>query len=132
MSRQALWNGYVQVMSALYEPEAFFKRLDDLYLEQKACFFLAMRQYFRRHPWRHLKAITKDSGRAAVLFIRLMSHIPEASLRREYRRRLFRVLKQRPDPQLIFIYAIKCAMHYHHYAMTRRMTTERPALVNSI
>jgi radical SAM superfamily enzyme YgiQ (UPF0313 family) len=35
MSRQALTEGYVRLMSSLYEPQAYFERLDDLYLRGK-------------------------------------------------------------------------------------------------
>lgn len=131
MSRQALRDGYVQVMKNLYEPEAFFRRLDDLYLKHKASFFPAMRQYLRRHPWRHCKELAKDLSRSAGLFIRLMWRVPEGSLRREYRQRLIRLLKARPDPHLLFIYTIKCAMHYHHYTMSRQLDMGRSAVVNS-
>ena len=60
-----------------------------------------------------------------------MWRIPEASLRREYRRRLARVLRERPDSQLLFIYILKCAMHYHYYTMNKHMALGRAALVNS-
>ena len=52
MSRQALRDGYVQVLKDLYEPEAFFGRVDDLYLKHKSPFFAGMRRYHRRNPWR--------------------------------------------------------------------------------
>ena len=38
---------------------------------------------------------------------------------------------RRPDPHVLFLYTIKCAIHYHHYTMARRMTADRRALVNS-
>ena len=131
MSRQALRDGYVQVLNDLYEPSAFFGRVDDLYLKQKAPFFAAMRAYHRRNLWRRTSDLVKDMGKAVGLFARLMSRVPERSLRREYRRRLARLLRERPEPLLIFLYTVKCAMHYHHFTMARQMARDRSALVNS-
>jgi radical SAM superfamily enzyme YgiQ (UPF0313 family) len=131
MSRQALRDGYLQVLKELYEPEAFFGRLDDLYLKHKTPFFPGMRHYYRGHPRRRLEEIVKDLSRAAGLFTRLMWRVPEVTLRREYRRRLVGLLQARPDPHLLFIYTVNCAMHYHHYTMTKQMAVGRSALVNS-
>ncbi len=131
MSRQALRDGYVQVMKDLYEPEAFFERVDDLYLQRRAPFFAAMHEYQRRYPLRRLSEITRDLSRSVGLFARLMKRVPDAALRREYRRRLARLLQERPDPHLIFLYTVKCAMHYHHCTMARQMAASRSALVNS-
>jgi hypothetical protein len=60
-------------------------------------------------------------------FVRLMRHVPEASLRRECRRRLWRVVKRRREPLVLQAYAIKCAMHYHVRRMVREMLVERAA-----
>src|SRR5207247_5232305 len=105
---QALRDGYLQVVKELYQPEAFFGRLDDLYLTYKTPFFPGMRHYYRGHPWRHFEEIVKDVSRAAGLFARLMWRVPEATLRREYRRRLVGMLRERPDPRLLFIYTVNC------------------------
>ena len=87
--------------------------------------------YHRRNPWRRAGDLVKDMSRAVGLFARLMSRVPEASLRREYRRRLAHLLRERPDPRLIFLYTVKCAMHYHHFTMARQMAGGHAALVNS-
>ena len=88
MSREELRDGYVQVLSELYEPEAFFERLEDLYLRARIPYYPARRAYWRRHPWRRLKAGRGLLAGSAVLFARLMRHVPEPALRREYRKRL--------------------------------------------
>lgn len=59
-----------------------------------------------------------------------MTTIPEPHLRRIYRREMATILRRRPDPAVLFICVIKCAMHYHHYSMSRQMVEER-ALVNT-
>ena len=131
MSREALREGYVREMVDLYSPEAFFGRVDDLYLSQRTPFFSAMHRYRRRRPWRRAGEAAKDVGRAVGLFARLMRGVPDRALRREYRRRVARLLRERPDPQLLFLYTVKCAMHYHHYVMAREMAENRTAVVNS-
>jgi Domain of unknown function (DUF4070) len=128
--RQALRDGYVYVLQDLYQPEAFFGRLDDLYLKHRMPFFSAMRAYNHRHPGRRLVETIKNLGLAAGLFARLMWYVPDAALRREYRRRLARMLRERPDPYVLFIYAAKCAMHYHHHTMAARMAVGQSTLVN--
>jgi radical SAM superfamily enzyme YgiQ (UPF0313 family) len=131
MSRQALRDGYVQELVELYEPEAFFDRVDDLYLNQRTPFYSAMHRYHRRYPWLRAGEIAKDLSRAVGLFSRLMRRVPDARLKREYRKRLAHVLRERPDPHLLFLYTVKCAMHYHHYMMAKQMASHRSAVVNS-
>jgi radical SAM superfamily enzyme YgiQ (UPF0313 family) len=131
MSREALRDGYVQELKDLYEPEAFFGRVDDLYLKHQTPFFAGLRNYYRRYPARRLGGIVKDLSRTLGLFARLMRRVPEASLRREYRRRLAGLLQERPDPRLLFLYTVKCAMHYHHHTMARQMAVGQSALLNS-
>ena len=90
-----------------------------------------MHRHRRRHPWRRAGENAKDVGRAIGLFARLMRGVPERALRREYRKRVIGLLRARPDPQLLFLYTVKCAMHYHHYVMARDMASNRNAVVNS-
>jgi hypothetical protein len=60
-----------------------------------------------------------------------MTGVPEAALRREYRRRVWNLLKVRRNPGVLLIYMIKCAMHYHAYTMAQQMSTGRSRIVNS-
>jgi hypothetical protein len=50
-----------------------------------------------------------------------MHGVPDPALRREYRRRLLRVVWRRPMPAILQLYAIKCAMHFHIQMMVREM-----------
>jgi len=131
MSREALRDGYVQVLKDLYEPEAFFGRVDDLYLTHKTPCFAALQDYHQRNPWRQASDLVIDMTKAVGLFARLMRRVPEAALRREYRRRLANLLRHRREPHLIFLYTVKCAMHYHHFTMARQMASGRSTVVNS-
>ncbi len=130
MSRAELRDGYIGLMRDLYEPDFYFERLENLYLTRGFEFGRARNAYWRAHRWRKRRAKSLDALRAVGLFLRLMHNIPEPELRQIYRRRMMTMLRRRPDPNVLFICVIKCAMHYHHYSMARRMADERH-LVNT-
>jgi radical SAM superfamily enzyme YgiQ (UPF0313 family) len=131
ISREELRDGYLQLMRELYDPEAYFERLEQLYLRDRFQYGQARRSYWRRHRWTWLKAQAVSLLRSAYVYRRLMRDVPEAHLRREYRRRIVRLLKVRREPETLFIYLIKCAMHYHHYAMARQMSSGQRPVVNT-
>jgi radical SAM superfamily enzyme YgiQ (UPF0313 family) len=131
MTREELRDGYVRTMQELYEPTAYFDRLESLFLRENFQFGQSRAAYWRRHPWKRLKAQARDLARSLFLFNRLMRSVPEAHLREEYRRRLGRLLKRRREPAVLFVYLIKCAMHFHHYTMARQMITKEAPVVNS-
>jgi radical SAM superfamily enzyme YgiQ (UPF0313 family) len=132
MTREELRDGYVRVMEKVYSPRAFFRRLDDLYLKQKMPFAPGITKYWRKHPWAWLKMQTKNAVMSAVLFARLMRQVPDAALRKEYRRRIWRVLRKRPDPNLLSLYIIKCGMHYHQHKMAQQLAASDGQMVNTI
>ncbi len=131
ISREELRDGYIGVMDDLYQPDAYFSRLEDLYIHRKIKLGQGRARYWRKHPWRHFRAQSEFAAQAVGLFARLMAGIPEASLRKEYRRRLLRLLKTRRDPGVVMFYVIKCAMHYHAHGMARRMAGGRGKVINS-
>src|SRR5262249_51801485 len=126
-----LRDGYLQTMQELYDPQAYFDRLEHLYLRDHFVFGQTRGKYWRKHPWTRFKAGAADLVKSAYLYWQLMLTVPEANLRREYRRRIARLLKVRREPEVLFIYVIKCAMHYHHYTMARQMRQGRTAVLNS-
>jgi radical SAM superfamily enzyme YgiQ (UPF0313 family) len=131
MSRQELRDGYVRVLNELYQPEAYFGRLEDLYLGQRIGYGEGRRRWWQHHPWNRVKTQAANAARAAGLFLRLMRRVPDPALRQEYRRRVGRLLRRRPDPALALLYLIKCAMHYHCYTMARQMAAGRSPVYNS-
>jgi radical SAM superfamily enzyme YgiQ (UPF0313 family) len=132
VSRQALREGFVRVLNDLYEPEEFFARVEDLFLRGRVPLQPTQTRYLRhRHPWRLLRLKVGDLVKAAAVYARLMWGVREARLRREYARRLARLLRVRRDPTLLLIYVIKFAMHYHHYRMARQMADDGAPVINS-
>ncbi len=131
MTREQLRDGYVRLMRDLYEPGAYFGRLDGLYLGDRIPFEAGMARYWRRHPWSWFTAQAKNLVRSAVMYTRLMRNIPERELRREYRKRFWRFVTARPNANIAFFYLIKCVMHYHQCTMARQMAVEHGRVVNS-
>jgi len=66
MSREELRDGYVQLMSDLYEPEAYFRRIEDLYIDGRFAFGHARAKYWREHRWSWLKGQSKQLARASA------------------------------------------------------------------
>jgi len=131
ISREALRDGYVKVLNELYEPEAFFGRLDSLFIDQKIVLGRAQDRYWRRHPWLYVKNKAKLTAQAAGLFARLMTHVPEAYLRREYRRRMWGLLKARRNPKMILGYVLQTAVHYHAHTMAKQIAAGKSRIYNS-
>ena len=121
ISREALYAGYTELMRELYAADAYFARLDELYLDPRFRLTQARTRYLRRHPLRWFKCNAQLLAEAAGIFVLLMRGIPDPVLRREYRRRLMRLVRHRREPQIIQTYAVKCAMHYHAHRMVQEL-----------
>jgi radical SAM superfamily enzyme YgiQ (UPF0313 family) len=130
LSREALRDGYLKVMADLHEPRAYFDRLDALYLDGSIEPERSRLRHLGRHPVRLAKLNLMWALEAAGIFLRLMRLAPQKELRRIYRQRLWRMLRRRPSPVVMQIYAIKCAMHFHAHTMIADMRAGR--VVNSL
>ena len=129
MSREELRDGFVQLMRDLYEPNAYFERFESLYLAGGFTFGRPRTRYWQRHPW----PVQGPSGRACPMCgssWRLIRHISPPQLRREYRRRLWRLLRTWSDPSVLFVFSLKCAVHYHHYLMAEQMAQGKTPPLN--
>jgi radical SAM superfamily enzyme YgiQ (UPF0313 family) len=131
IGREELRDGYIRVMNQLYETEPYFNRLEDLYLKQKIVVGRGRSRYWKRHPWKRFKAESVWLVQSIGLFMRLMKGVPEAHLRREYRKRLWRFLKVRRNPAHLLFYVIHLAQHYHAYTMATQMSSGRTKVYNS-
>jgi radical SAM superfamily enzyme YgiQ (UPF0313 family) len=132
MDRDQLQEGYLSLLTELYEPKSYFDRLDELFLGD--AILLGDRnvpQYWKKHPLWNLKVRLRDLAQALGLFVRLMFHVREAHLRREYRARVWQVLRKRRDPGVLLYYVIKCAFHYHLFKMAEDFRGSRRELMNT-
>ena len=128
ISRQDLCDGYLELMRDLYAPDAYFGRMDSLYLEGKPIPPSAHTRWLRRHPWRRIKAQAWTVLEVTYIIIGLMRGAPAPVLKRDYRRRLWAVIRRRPRLRLLRIYAVKCALHYHFDRLIAQMKAERAEL----
>src|SRR5579885_1641420 len=99
LSREELRDGYIRVVNEIYQPATYFERTDALFLQPSFDFGIAKVRNWLGWP-RHYPAEIACLLRAIGLFVRLMTRIPEAHLRREYRRRLWGLLKVHRRPGL--------------------------------
>jgi radical SAM superfamily enzyme YgiQ (UPF0313 family) len=119
-----LRDGCAMLMRDLYAPKAYFDRLDKLYLERGLRQLRARSHYLRRHPLRALSINAQLLIEALATIWQLMRRIPDAPVRREYRRRLWQAFKRRPEPAVLQVYALKCALHFHSFMMARQMMAD--------
>ena len=132
MTRQQMLDGYLETMQHSYQPDVYFDRLDSLFLNDGFKFRTFQTEYFRTHRWLRIKQFSFFMAGFAVLFWRLMRGVPDASLRKLYRRRIWGAMKVRlMTPSIFFFYTIKCAMHYHHQKMTNDMINDPSKFVSS-
>ena len=98
MSRDELTDGYIELMRDVYSPEAYFDRVDALFLNDRFRFAVPRMKYWRNHPWRGLKSQALNLVRFAGIYWRLMRTVKDRSLRSEYRRRIADAAQIAPRP----------------------------------
>ncbi len=131
MTREALSEGYVRLMAKLYDWARFFERVDALYRDRRFVIDAAWHAYARDHRWASLTRSAMLWIETAWLFISLARYIPDRTLRKFYRQRIFSLLCSRPEPSLMRIYTLKCAVHWHMHKFVRRLMANNQPLVNS-
>jgi radical SAM superfamily enzyme YgiQ (UPF0313 family) len=118
MSRQALRDGFIDVMRRAYTAESYFRRLDSLFTDTDFDVALYRLPYWRRH--RLARASQRFSGYVKFLLVaaRLLHQVQEPGLSAIYKKQLRKALRALwRNPHMLFVYAMKTAMHYHYAAM---------------
>jgi radical SAM superfamily enzyme YgiQ (UPF0313 family) len=131
MSRQALTEGYVSLMSSLYDPKSYFERLDDLYIRGKLDFDACWRRYRRLHPWRTWPRDLRAWIEAFGVLARLLVRVPDTSLRNIYLSRMWQCLRMRRSGSVMQVYAIKCAIHFHMHRLVQVLAARERPMVNT-
>lgn len=121
MSRERLRDGYVDLQRRLHEPEAWFDRLDRLFLDGDFRFGEPRTAWLARRPLARWRTAATEAAVAAAVLAGLMARVDDPDLRRVYARRMARFVRRRREPAAWMVYAIKCAIHWHHVSMARRM-----------
>ncbi len=126
LGRRQMRDGYVNAMHSLYESDAYFDRLEALYLRGRlGQGQLGGVQYLKQHPWARVKYEVMNAIAAMVLLYRLLTKVKEKGLRREYGARLWRALKVETLPNFISGYLANCALHYHYYKLVQGLKSGR-------
>lgn len=131
MGRAELRDGFLKLVHDLYEPAAYFERLEALFLDPDIVFAPARTQYMREHRWARVKDRAGSQLRYAYLAWQLRCRIPDRSLRAEYRRRLQKWRRHRQEPFELFCFLVKCAFHFHYHLIAKHMAEGRPELMNT-
>jgi radical SAM superfamily enzyme YgiQ (UPF0313 family) len=131
LDRATLRNGYLRVLTDLHEPNAFFDRLDSLYLSGPLAHDHGRTARLRRLSWQRSVETMRLVTRAVLLLSRIVFLVPDAGLRGIYLRRFLQVLRMKPIPAILFVYALRAAMHYHGWKLARVMADPAGRVVNS-
>jgi radical SAM superfamily enzyme YgiQ (UPF0313 family) len=122
MSREELRKGFSEVTREVYAADAYFQRIDALFVEGRFKFAVHQLPYWRRHRWAWTKRVIGNYAKFFVLATRLMRSVDDEGLRAKYRRQLVGVMRARAfEPHILFVYAIKTAMHYHYASITQAL-----------
>jgi hypothetical protein len=117
MGRDALREGYLRVLHALYDPKAYFARVDSLFLDGGLKSSAARDAYLRSRPFRRFILYAHAMIYAGFVYFKLQTAVEAADLRHHYRRAFFNVVRRRPDPFVLQAYALKAVMHYHYHTL---------------
>jgi hypothetical protein len=131
LDREALRDGFVRLMGSLYDPEQYLDRLDDLFVHFRLDFSRRANQHWRQHRWRYATVKGRFLVQALGLLARLSRRIPDPRLRREYMRRIWRLVQVRRDPGVLWIYVVKCLLHYHAHTMAQGMVERGSHVINT-
>ncbi|MCI0601325.1 MAG: DUF4070 domain-containing protein, partial [Beijerinckiaceae bacterium] len=117
MGRDDLRDGYLRVLHALYDPEAYFARVDALFLEGGLKTGTARNAHLRGRPLIRLIQYAEALLNVAFVFFKLQTAVEAADLRHHYRRAFFNVVRRRPEPFVLQAYALKAILHYHYHRL---------------
>ena len=131
LGRDQLRDGFVHVLSALNDTAAYFERFEALYLGARLDFSRGANRYWRQHPWHSAKSRGLILGQALGFLARLTWKVADASLRREYIRRIWRMVRARPDPCILWLSVVKSALHFHAHTMARQMAGGESPVFNT-
>ena len=118
MSQETLRDGFVEVMKTCYRSDAYFQRLDAQFIDENFKFTLHQLPYWKTHRLAWAKRCVLNYARFGVLASRLLLQVKDEALRARYKKQLSRVLGTRwREPHILFVYALKVAMHFHYDAL---------------
>lgn len=131
MERKELTQGYIDLLKDLFEPEAYFYRLDDLYISRRFYDFAESVRAPNIPSWLRAKYLLFTLVYAAHLFVKLLMHQKSLSLRVFYTKRLFNYLLHMPNPMRILDYVIESISHHHLFTLSQDMSNKKTSVINT-
>lgn len=134
LSREELRDGYLDVLVKVHEVNAFFDRLDELFITERMSIGNRLPEYnsyWKKHPFQWLKSQAYDQAAAHFAYHRLMASVPDSELKAIYKKRINNLFKHRKEGGVRFFYMIKVMLHWHVHKMVKSFTTGERKLVNS-
>ena len=132
MSVEQMRDGWVDLMTRLYDAEAYFERFDGLFLEGRLALGTAKMTWLRRHrPFRYLKVQALTIMAGLWLLTRVWRDPRTRPHRRVYAKYLRKLIAARRPPRYLFQFAMKCVVHTHFATMTEQMARGETRLVNT-
>jgi hypothetical protein len=117
MGRDALREGYLRVLRALYDPKAYFARVDSLFLEGGLASSASRDAHLRSRPFSRFIQYAVAMLYVGFIYFKLQTAVEAADLRHHYRRAFFNAVRRRPDPFVLQAYALKTVLHYHYHKL---------------
>jgi radical SAM superfamily enzyme YgiQ (UPF0313 family) len=131
MSRQALAEGYLQLLGEIYHPEAYFNRLNDLYVNRRFYQYAEDVRVPKIPRGTQVRYLLMSLGFTLGLFLRLFRDAGIDGLRWFYLRQLIRYAVKRPYPMRYFDYVVEMACHYHFYRYTQDMVQGETEIITT-
>ncbi|MGH6736078.1 MAG: radical SAM protein [Methyloceanibacter sp.] len=123
MSREELRDGFIEVMQACYGADAYFQRLDSLYMDGGFKYVVHGLPYWSQQRLAWAKRCFFNYVKFGAIAARLLALVKDKALRARYRRQLAGVVRRRwHEPHILFIYGIKVAMHYHYSELAQALS----------
>jgi hypothetical protein len=124
MSPAMLRDGLVRTTEKCYSAAAYFERLDRLFVKGRFKFAVHQLPYWRSHRLAWAKSCLENYITFAVLALRLVGQTDDRAMARRYRAQLLQIARARIfEPQLLFTYAVKTAMHHHYATIANSLVT---------
>jgi radical SAM superfamily enzyme YgiQ (UPF0313 family) len=126
MDRDTLREGYLRVLHALYEPKAYFARVDAVFLGTglRLQTGAARHKHLRSRPLSWVIQYAEALVNVGFVFFKLQTAAVSADLRRHYRRVFFNAVRHRPEPFVLQAYALKAILHYHYHKLIEAIDDE--------
>jgi hypothetical protein len=109
-------------MQRTYSADAYFQRLDSLFLDAGFDVVLYKLPYWRHHRFARSAQLLSGYLKFLLISLRLLRHVKDPALKSRYGQQLLRALRVLwCNPHMLFVYAMKTALHYHYASITRTL-----------